>query len=495
MNVARHVERARAERPDAIALRFDDCSTTYAALDDRAGRLASALAGMGLQRGERMGLFLPNGPAFVVAYLAVQKLGAIAVSLNAFWKRGEVTRAVLACGARFMLTDRELVAQIDTDALPGLSTVLTSDALDALIAGAAASMDAIDVPADQPSAIVFSSGTTAEPKGCTLSHGNVVSNIEAKVTHLAITPEDRLLLFVPLFHCFGQNAVLNAAFQGGATVILERGFTVERTLATIASERPTMFFGVPPVFAMLLDRARPADLKPLRYYFSAAAPLPASVALQWHERHGHPIHEGYGLTETSPFATYNHVSRYRPGSIGTPITGVSLRVVDPATGEELGPRQVGEIAISGPNVMLGYWQRPDETSLVIRDGWFYSGDLGYRDEDGYYFLVDRLKDMINVGGLKVSPVEVEQTLLEHPAVSRAGVFSMADPLFGEQVAACVVLNAPGEATAAALIGFCRERLAFYKAPVRIVFRGSLPVSPAGKLLRRQLPALLEADHS
>lgn len=491
MNVARHVERARAERPDAVALRFDGRTTTYASLDDQAGRLASALAAMGLRRGDRMGLYLPNGPAFVIAYLAIQKLGAIAVSFNAFWKRDEVSRAVHASDARFIVTEPELTAQIDTTALPGLSIVL-ADALPSLVDSAPASLAAVEMSADEPSAIVFSSGTTGDPKGCTLSHRNVVSNIEAKVTHLRIAPEDRLLLFVPLFHCYGQNAVLNAAFQAGATVVLERGFTVERTLATIASEQPTMFFGPPPVFAMLLERARPADLKSLRYFFSAAAPLPTSVALRWHERHGLPIHEGYGLTETSPFATYNHTSRYRLGSIGTPISGVSLRVVDPVTGDELGPRQVGEILISGPNVMLGYWQRPDETSAAIRDGWFHSGDLGYQDEDGYYFLVDRLKDMINVGGLKVSPVEVERTLLEHPGVGRAGVFALADPLFGEQVAACVVLKTPDAATAAALIRFCRERLAFYKAPVRVVFSASLPVSPAGKLLRRQLPALLQA---
>lgn len=495
MNVARHVERARADRPGAVALRFDGRSMTYAELDAQAGRLASALAAEGLARGDRMGLYLPNGPAFVIAYLAIQKLGAIAVSLNAFWKRGEVIRAIEASGTRFLLTDQDLEAQVDLAAVPGLTTILRADRLDELIAGAGWPLDAVEVTGDTPSAIVFSSGTTAEPKGCTLSHGNVISNIEAKVTHLGIAPADRLLLFVPLFHCFGQNAVLNAAFQAGATVVLERGFAAERIQALVAQEQPTMFFGPPPVYAMLIDRVTPAQMKSVRYYFSAAAPLPVSVALQWHERFGHPIHEGYGLTETSPFATYNHVSRYRPGSIGTPIDGVSLRVVDPSTGSECGARQVGEILVRGPNVMLGYWERPDDTAVAIRDGWFHTGDLGYRDEDGYYFLVDRLKDMINVGGLKVSPVEVERTLLEHPGVARAGVFGAPDPVFGEQVAACVVLKAAGGATAAELIAFCRERLAFYKSPVRVVFSASMPVSPTGKLLRRELPAMLQSGRS
>ncbi len=393
------------------------------------------------------------------------------------------------------MTDRDLESQIDRAALPGLVTVLRAEGLDELIAAAASSMDAVEMEGDGPSAIVFSSGTSADPKGCTLSHRNVVSNIEAKVTHLGITPDDRLLLFVPLFHCFGQNAVLNAAFQAGATVVLERSFAAERVRALVAAEQPTMFFAPPPVYTILLERATPADLGPVRYYFSAAAPLPVSVAVQWHERFGRPIHQGYGLTETSPFATYNHTSRYRPGSIGTPIEGVSLRLVDPATGAPCESRQVGEILVRGPNVMLGYWERPEDTALAIRDGWFHTGDLGYRDEDGYYFLVDRLKDIINVGGLKVSPVEVERTLLEHPGVARAGVFGVSDPVFGEQVAACVVLKAPGAATAAALIAFCRDRLAVYKAPVRIVFSTSIPVSPTGKLLRRELPRMLPAGQS
>jgi long-chain acyl-CoA synthetase len=491
VNVAQHVERARADRPDAVAIRFEGRTITYRGLDEHAARLAAALDGLGLRQGDRMALYLPNCPEFVVAYLAIQKLGAIAVSLNTFWKRDETRRALEVSGARFVLSDRELESQIDRDTP---LTVLTTEALPALVEHAPAAMAAVSVPPDTPSAIVFSSGTTGDPKGCTLSHANVVSNAQAKVDHLAIAPTDRLLLFVPLFHCFGQNAILNAAFQAGASVVLERGFAVERVLAVIATERPSMFFGPPPAFAMLLNRARSVDFEPVRYFFSAAAPLPISIAVRWQEIFGRPIHEGYGLTETSPFACYNHVTRYRPGSIGTPIRDVTMAVVDPATGVELGSDQVGEIVVRGPNVMLGYWGQPDETAQVIRNGWCHSGDLGYRDADGYYFLVDRLKDMINVGGLKVSPAEVERVLLTHRDVARAGVFGAPDPVLGEQVAACVVLEVGAVTRPAELITFCRERLATYKAPVRIAFSSSLPTSPTGKVLRRQLPGLMEQGH-
>ncbi len=443
----------------------------------------------GVGRGDRVGLYLPNCPQFVIGYLAVLKCGAIAVSLNCFWKRDEVGFALADSGTRVVLTDAALEANIPRPLLPTLHAVLRIEDWPALLATHVEAPPAPELAADTPAVIVYSSGTTGMPKGCTLSHGNVVSNIEAKVRLLRIAPDDRLLLFVPVFHCFGQNAVLNAGLQAGATLLLERRFGVERILEVVRAESPTMFFGAPPAFTMLIERALPADLASLRYYFSAAAPLPLSVALRWHETFGQPIHEGYGLTETSPFASYNHETHFRLGSVGVPIPGVQMRVVAPDSGAELGPHEVGEITIRGPNVMLGYWGQPEETARAVRDGWFHTGDLGYRDEDGYYFLVDRLKDMINVGGLKVSPAEVEQVLRSHPGVAAAGVYALPDPVLGERVAACVVRTAPAAATPEDLVTHCRERLASYKAPVQVDFVAALPASPTGKLLRRDLRAL------
>jgi long-chain acyl-CoA synthetase len=495
VNVARHVERAAAERAEAVAVRFDGRTIDYGTLEDCAARLAGALRHDGVAAADRVALYLPNGTEFVVAYLAIQKLGAIAVSINSSWKQDEVRFALADSGACLAIVDPALEAHVDRPSLPGLRAVLTTDALPALIDRALDRVPAVDLPASSPSAIVFSSGTTGDPKGCTLSHGNVRSNSLAKVEYLQIAPDDRLLLFVPLFHCFGQNAILNAAFAAGASVVLERRFSVERILEVIASERPTMFFGPPPAFAMLLERASAADLAPVRYFFSAAAPLPVSVAVRWQEIVGRPIHEGYGLSETSPFASYNHRSRLRLGSIGTPIRDVSMRVVDPETGDDRPANDVGEIAIRGPNVMLGYWNRPEETASAVRNGWFHTGDLGYCDDEGYFFLVDRLKDVVNVGGFKVSPAEVERTLLAHPAVVGAGVTAISDRLFGEQVAACIV-RAPGRpATEQDLIAFCRDRLAAYKAPVKVCFVTALPISPTGKLLRRELRRTIERGQS
>ena len=491
MNVAAHVERAAAERPGAPAVRFGGRTTTYRALEDHAARLAAALRAENVATGDRVALYLPNAPEFVIAYLAIQKLGAIAVSINSSWKRDEVRFALADSGACLAVADPALEGHIDRASLPQLRRVVSSDALPGLIGRHDERVSAVDLPPQSPCAIVFSSGTTGDPKGCTLSHANVRSNARAKVEYLQIASDDRLLLFVPLFHCFGQNAILNAAFEAGASVVLESRFSVERVLDTIAAERPTMFFGPPPAFAMLVERASPADLAPLRYFFSAAAPLPVSIALRWQETFGRPIHEGYGLTETSPFASYNHRSRHRLGSIGTPIRDVCMRVVDPETGEDRQHDEVGEIVIRGPNVMLGYWKRPQETADAIRNGWFHTGDLGYCDEEGYFFLVDRLKDIVNVGGLKVSPAEVERALLAHDAVAGAGVAAIADRVLGEQVGACVVLRPGRSAAEQDLIAFCRDRLAPYKAPVKVCFAPALPVSPTGKLLRREVRRMIE----
>jgi long-chain acyl-CoA synthetase len=345
---------------------------------------------------------------------------------------------------------------------------------------------AIYMESHEPAAILYTSGTTGFPKGATLSHGNVISNMYSVNRCTKMSPEDRLLLFLPLFHCFGQNFVLNSGLNACATIVLQQRFEISAVLETIERDRITMFFGVPTVFQRLLE-LHPEEwtCSSLRYYFSAAAPMPPEVPQQWLSRYGAIIHEGYGLTETSPFASYNHEFKYQFGSIGMPIDNVEMKIVD-LDGSETPIGKIGEIIIRGPNVMLGYWNRPQETAQVIKNGWFYTGDLGRMDEDGYFYIVDRLKDMINVSGFKVYPSEVERIIAKHPAVAEVAVYGVADQLKGEIVKANIKLKSGVVMSQKEIINFCIQNIATYKIPRDINFVESIPKNATGKVLKRSL---------
>jgi long-chain acyl-CoA synthetase len=315
-----------------------------------------------------------------------------------------------------------------------------------------------------------------------------MSNVAATIHHTKMTDNDRLICYLPLFHCFGQNFIMNACVRSGAALILHERFHPDEILASIQANRVSMFFGVPAVYARLLAIPRIREcFENIRYCFSAAAPMPLPVARRWREATGHTIFEGYGLTETAPFASYNHDSEYREGSVGTAIEDVELAVFD-AAGTRLAPGEIGEIAIKGPNVMQGYYRRSRETAEVLRDGWFFTGDIGKMDEDGYVYIIDRAKDMIIVSGYKVWPREVEEVLLHHPSLAEAAVVGVPDPVAGEVVKAFAILKEGASADEQDLISFCRSRMAVYKAPRIVEFIDSLPKNPAGKILKRELRA-------
>jgi phenylalanine ammonia-lyase len=497
MNVAWNIVRGRRLFPHKVALIFEERQYTYAELDGWSSRIGSGLAALGVGRGDRVALFLPNIPEFAAAYLAVQKLGAIAISLNSTLKADEVRFILRDSGSVAVFTTDALREQIDAASLDGLKHIIIAEGdasgydvlLEQLIDGMPADLTPAVMDRDDPSAILYTSGTTGEPKGACLSHGNVISNMHAFNYNCGMRPDDRLLLFLPLFHCFGQNAILNSGFNACATVVLHRGFSPATVLRSIVDDQVTMFFGVPTTFIPIYNNAIPSDLASVRYYFSAAAALPREMAKRWQEKFNHVIHEGYGLTETSPFASYNHRLWYKLGSIGSPIENVEMRVVDSETGVEVPTGDSGEIAIRGPNVMLGYWNRPEATAKAIRNGWFHTGDIGRVDEDGYFYIVDRLKDMVNVAGLKVYPVEVENTIYQHPAVDEVAVYGMADDYMGERVCANIILKSGQTATEEEIVVFCRQQLADYKVPRTVLFVDSIPKSPTGKILKRVLREL------
>ena len=473
MNVARALHRGRRRYPERPAIVFEGTTWTYRDLDTAASRVAHGLSRRGVRAGDRVALLLANTPDFAAAYYGVLKLGAIAVSLVTSLKPRELEPLLADCGARVVLVDRG----VDSAGPRGDAGTIPMDDFDAEPPTAPTH----DVPPSAPAAILYTSGTTGTPKGATLSHGNILFTAAAKRKHLGITGDDRLLLFLPLFHCFGQNAVLNAAIAAGATVVLQRTFDAGAVLDVIARERVTMFFGVPTTYVVLLDRATRGDFAPIRFFFSAAAPLPVDVEDRWLERFGLPIHQGYGLTETSPFAAFNDARR---GTIGRPIDGVEMRVVDVESGAPVGDGERGELVVRGPNVMLGYWNRPHETADAFRAGWLRTGDVGRRGEDGWFTLEDRVKDMIAVGGSKVYPAEVERLLGEHSAVREAAVYGVADPVMGERVCAAIVTDA--RVTPEELIAWCRERVAAFKVPAEVRFVDELPRGRTGKVLKHVL---------
>jgi long-chain acyl-CoA synthetase len=474
MNIASSVEMGRRLHPAKPALLFEGAEISYARLDELANREAVRLRQAGIGRGDRVALCLPNTPQFAASYLGALKLGAIVVSINPSLVDEEI---------RFMLKDSGAA-----------HVVRDPDAWRCDGAGAPV-IDARDMDPDDPAVIVYTSGTTGFPKGATLSHGNVVFAMESKRRYLGIRPDDRLILFLPLFHCFGQNAILNAGLCSGATLVLQRSFDKDRVLECIARDGVTMFNGVPANYAVLCEAASPSQLRGVRYFLSAAAPLPVEIEKRWQARFGKPIYQGYGLTETSPFASYNHATAHRAGSIGSPIDGVEMAVIDVEDGHFLPAGTAGEIVIKGPNVMLGYWNRPEETREAIRDGWFRTGDIGRVDEGGYYYVEDRLKDMVIVGGYNVYPAEVENVLLGHPAVSEVAVYGIPDPVLGERARAAVVPKPGTRVTSAELIAWCRPHLAEYKLPSAIDFVGSIPKCRAGKVRKRAFREEYQRNHA
>jgi len=493
MNIAEHVERAARRAPDHAAVVFEGKVLTYGVLDSCASALADSLLKHGVHRGDRVALYLPNIPAFALAYVAIQKVGAIAVSINSIFKQDEVRYIVNDSRPKVLFTTAELLPNVPRPHCPSIEhTVLCEGsepdevALERWLEKGSASLRANNMQPDDPAALLYSSGTTGFPKGVTLTHNNIVSNIRTAAKYSGYRPEDRLACFLPLFHVFAQNYVMNGCFEAGATLILFRRFVPDEVLATVHRQKVTMFFAVPTIYISLLniDLAK-YDLTSIRYDFSAAATMPQEISRRWTERFGRPIYEGYGLTECSPFAAYNHLTSHRFGSVGTAVENFEIRIFD-ENDQPVPVGEWGEIVIRGPGVMKGYWGKPEDTDRALRGGWLHSGDIGRMDEDGYVFIVDRVKDMINVSGFKVWPAEVEHVLYRHPAVKEIAVYGAPDPIKGEQVRAAIVLREDQHATEDGIVQYCRDHLAVYKAPAKIEFVKELPKSATGKILKRVL---------
>jgi long-chain acyl-CoA synthetase len=487
-NLATNLTETAGRYPDRAAVRLDEQLLTYRDLDDRSARIAGRLRDGGLRPGDRVGLMLPNVAAFPVLYYGILRAGGTVVPMNPLLKSREVRHYLDDSAAQLMFAWHTSVGEAELGAeAAGTECITVTE--DTVSQAAALPFWSEVTPRqdDDTAVILYTSGTTGRPKGAQLAHANLRANAAVAASSLlGLGHEDVVVGCLPLFHAFGQTCGLNAAVIAGSEVSLVARFDAATVLKVIERDRASVFAGVPTMFvAMLAVGAGVADTSTLRLCISGGAALPVEVLRGFSEVFGVPILEGYGLSETSPVASFNHFGHTRAGSIGQPVEGVQMKIVDSA-GAEAPTGEIGEIAIRGHNVMLGYWNRPGATAEAIRDGWFHSGDLGRVDEDGFFYIVDRKKELIIRGGFNVYPREIEEVLYEHPAVLEAAVIGIAHPTHGEEVAAAVALKPGGEVTAEQLRDYVKERVAAYKYPRRLWLVDALPKGPTGKVLKREI---------
>ncbi|MGK5114340.1 long-chain-fatty-acid--CoA ligase [Geodermatophilus sp. CPCC 205506] len=487
-NLAQHLVDTAAAHGDRPALRMDDAVLTYDRFREDATRVAAGLRARGVQPGDRVGMVLPNVVSFPVVFYGALMAGAAVVPMNPLLKAREVEYYLRDSGARIVVA-LDSVAEAATEAAGavGVDAVAvgptgTGDALTGTPDG-----DVVDRADGDAAVILYTSGTTGPPKGAELTHANLRGNARTtQETLLEGSPDDVIMGCLPLFHVFGLTCALNAGVLAGSCLTLLPRFDGAKALSIVERDRVTVFEGVPTMFSAMLhspDRDR-YDVSSLRLCVSGGSAMPVEVMRGFEEAFSCIVLEGYGLSETSPVASFNHPHAERkPGTIGTPIRGVEMRLVDDE-GRDVREGDVGEIAIRGENVMKGYWNRPEETAKAIPDGWFRTGDLARRDADGYYAIVDRKKEMIIRGGYNVYPREIEEALYEHPAVAEAACIGVPHAELGEEVAAAVALKPGTQADPAELQAWVKERVAAYKYPRHVWLVDSLPKGPTGKILRR-----------
>ncbi len=504
------------EFPELDAVIFQGKKIKYRELGEWVRNLASGLAQIGLRKGDRVAVMLPNCPSYMVAYYAILKIGGIVVNVNPMYVERELEFQLADAGAAAIVTLRELLPRIEAvkekialtriivtdvaehvrEAGPRLSTSAAKPGVyeysDVLRQGESRPPSPVTVDPDEVALLQYTGGTTGFSKGAMLTHYNLVSDVVQCVSwnQDAEKGKERMLSVLPFFHVYGMTVAMNEAIYLAATIILLARFQVDDTLEAINAYRPTRFPGVPTMYIGIINhpRVREYNISSIKVCSSGSAPMPIEALKRFEELTGGKISEGYGLTEASPVTHANPFSGKRKvGSIGLPRPDTDAKIVDLETGEkDLPPGQEGELCIRGPQVMKGYWNRPDETVKSLRGGWLYTGDIARMDEEGYFFIVDRKKDMILCGGYNVYPREVEEVLYQHPKILEACAVGVPDPYRGETVKAFVVLKQKERATSEEIIAYCQKNLAKYKAPTMVEFRSELPKSHVGKVLRKIL---------
>jgi long-chain acyl-CoA synthetase len=490
-NLATVLTDTAASQPDSIAIKLDDTELPYKFLDGASAHIAGLLREKGVEPGDRVGVMLPNVPYFPVVYYGILRAGGVVVPMNPLLKGREVKfyiedpeSKVLFAWHDFAEPAEQGAGETDAELI-----LVKPGEFEDIVGKAEAVTEVADRDGDDTAVILYTSGTTGTPKGAELTHDNLLSNVETILESLIeIQPDDVVLGALPFFHSFGQTCGLNSCMKAGGMLTLIPRFDPDKALEIIARDKVTIFEGVPTMYVGMLhaDSADDADASCLRLCVSGGSAMPGEVLRAFEDKFGCKILEGYGLSETSPVASFNHPDRERKvGSIGTPIKGVEMRVVD-EDGGDVEQGEVGEIVIKGPNVMKGYWRKDDATAETIKDGWFYTGDMAKVDEEGYFFIVDRKKELIIRGGYNVYPREVEEALYQHPAVQEAAVVGVPDDKMGEEVGAAVVLKQGEDVSPDELRDFAKNEVASYKYPRKIWIVDELPKGPTGKILKREV---------
>ncbi len=521
------VTESAKKHPKNVSIHYQGRNFTYSELDDLSSRFASALVSLGVKRGDRVAIFLPNTPQFVFAFFGILKAGAIVVNNNPLYKERELEHQINDSGAEVIVAPKDVVKGNDlyeslehcrertclrhvittsvTDYLPGLKRSLsglagirrvnranTLDFITMLRSNAPMTTFADVDPVEDVAVLQYTGGTTGVSKGAMLTHYNLYSNAVLTANYLPLTTKDVSLAVLPLFHIYGLTTAMNAPFFASSQIVLLPSFHVKEVMKTIQQRRVTAFCGVPTMYIAINSspKAKDFDLRSVRVCVSGGSALPVAVRRRFIELTGGNLVEGYGLSETSPITHVNPLTEggVKEGSMGIPYQETDAMIVDlDDPHKSLPTGSVGELAVKGPQVMKGYWNNEAETAEVIHNGWFLTGDIAKMDDDGYFYIVDRKKDMVDVGGFKVYPRDVEEVLFEHSGIREAAVIGIPDEFNGETVKAFVVRkDETGSLTEKDVIDFCAARLIKYKVPKKVEFVPELPKTLIGKVLRRKL---------
>ncbi|WP_192598813.1 fatty acid--CoA ligase family protein [Sporosarcina limicola] len=511
MDLVSRVHEMAKTQPGKAAYHFMGKDTSYAEFDQLVSIFASALQDLGVGKGDHVAFLLGNTPHFLISLYATMRIGATAIPVNPIYTPDEITYIIHNSDAKAVIALDLLLPLVEqaADAFPFVEhyvicetvpetpekIVALPDAVkekvrsfSQLIAIGKPNVEPVAVDENETAIILYTSGTTGHPKGAMLTHGNLYSNAHDVAEYLGFSESDRIVATLPIFHVFALTVVVNAPLVKGATILLVPRFSPTDVFNIVKEKEATVFAGVPTMYNFLYQYpdGKPEDFDSIRLAISGGSSLPVALLHNFEEKFNVRISEGYGLSEASPVTCFNPLDRERiPGSIGTNIINVENKVVD-ELGNEVPDGEVGELIVRGPNVMKGYYKMPEETEAAIRDGWLYTGDMAKRDENGYFYIVDRKKDLVIVGGYNVYPREVEEVLFTHRDLVEAAVIGVPDPDFGEAVHAFVVLKEGASVDVEKLTTYCTARLAKYKVPKRFEFLDELPKNTTGKILRRSL---------
>jgi len=484
--------------PDKVAIYFEDQTLTFRQIDAAANRIANGLIGIGIKPGDRVAAHIDNRPDFILIYLGIMRAGGVLVPTNVMYTGEEMDHILNDSGAKAIFVLSPLTEKIKKINAPALETIIELNektqghtTLPEFMAKSATTRPAVRRDPSKMAIIQYTSGTTGKPKGAMVSDNNIFAVLDATSDlpgSLQGIKEDSTLLVLPLFHAYALDLVINRSFLSVQSMVLHARFDAEKIFRDIEKYKITMFYGAPPMYHAFVNTPglEKYDAKSLRGAFSGAAPLPVVVMERFKKMTGVQINEGYGLSETAPTLTTNMAGPVtKPGAVGPAIKNVEIRLVDD-NDVDVGKGEVGEVIARGPNIFLGYWNRPEATAEAFKGGWFHTGDMGRFDEDGYLYIVDRKKDMVVVSGYNVYPIELENVIMRHPKIVDCAVIGVPNEYQGESVKACVVLKQGETMTAEELQAYCREHLAAFKVPKFISVRQSLPKNPTGKLLKRVL---------